>query len=122
MAARLLVAVDEGELETILAASDGADAAAARDASLAAQERLTTLALERARGELTDAEWRVMRPNCWSVSRMHNVATTLPVARAHWRRYPTPWATRGPGSHNSNVAPPSLTWSPRCGSTPRSGA
>ena len=37
VAARLLVAVDEGELETILAASDGADVAAARDASLAAK-------------------------------------------------------------------------------------
>jgi len=62
VAARLLVAVDEGELETILAASDGADAAAARDVLLAAQELLTALASERARGELTDAEWRGMRP------------------------------------------------------------
>jgi DNA invertase Pin-like site-specific DNA recombinase len=62
VAARLLVAVDEGELEAALAASDGDDAAAARDVLLGAQERLTALASERARGDLTDAEWRVMRP------------------------------------------------------------
>jgi len=62
VAARLLVAVDEGELEALLTASEGADTALARDTLLAVQEELTGLASERARGELSDAEWRVMRP------------------------------------------------------------
>jgi site-specific DNA recombinase len=96
VSARLLVAVDEGELEAILTASDGADAAAARDVLLASQERLTALASERAREELTDAEWRVMRPEL--VAR---------VADAQ-RRYD---AARGKGSLATLPRPLGAVWS-----------
>jgi site-specific DNA recombinase len=96
VSARLLVAVDEGELEVILSASDGADGAAARDVLLASQERLTALASERAREELTDAEWRVMRPEL--VAR---------VADAQ-RRYD---AARGKGSLATLPRPLGAVWS-----------
>jgi hypothetical protein len=79
VSARLLVAVDEGELEAILTASDGADAAAARDVLLASQDRLTALASERAREELTDAEWRVMRPEL--VARVADAQSRYDAAR-----------------------------------------
>jgi site-specific DNA recombinase len=96
VAARLVVAVDEGELEAILTASDGSDAAAARDDLLTTQKRLTTLAGERAREELTDAEWRVMRPEL------------LARVEAAQRRYD---AARGKGSLTTLPRPLSTAWS-----------
>jgi site-specific DNA recombinase len=95
VAARLLVAVDEGELQAILAAAEGDGAAAARDVLLAAQERLTALASERAREELTDAEWRVMRPEL--LARVEDAQ----------RRYDT---ARGKGSLATLPRPLAAAW------------
>jgi site-specific DNA recombinase len=62
VAERVIIAVDEGELDAILSASDGTAATAAREEVVLGEERLTELASEYARGDITDAEWRAMRP------------------------------------------------------------
>ena len=62
VSARLLAAVDEGELEAVLTASDGAEAAQAREEVVTREEKLRALAAEHAREAITDSEWRVMRP------------------------------------------------------------
>jgi len=59
---RLLAAIDEGELDATLSAADGSVASAARDEVVRAEERLTQLSTEYARGDITDPEWRAMRP------------------------------------------------------------
>ena len=96
VSSRLLLAVDEGELDALLCASDDADAAAARDDVLARQERLTALAAERARDEISDAEWRVIRPEV--IARLEDAQ----------RRYD---AARGKGSLATLPRPLGAVWS-----------
>ncbi len=67
LSARLLAAVDEGELDAVLTASDGAEAAQAREEVVMREEKLRALAAEHARDEITDSEWRVMRPEILSL-------------------------------------------------------
>jgi site-specific DNA recombinase len=104
---RLLLAVDEGELDAILSASGGVELATARDEVVARQERLAALAAERARDEISDAEWRVIRPEL--LARLEDTQRRYDAARGKGSLATLPrplagvWAAFDPAQRRATV-------------------